>query len=76
MVQEEYKVIVIKPNEGCKLTQATDVAIENRVISDAVYLAVNDVADNWKEITEKEANAIIEEKKKVAEQKKHREQNA
>ena len=46
MVQEEYKVRVIKPNEGCKLTQATDVAIENRVISDAVYLAVNDVADN------------------------------
>ncbi|MBQ9076254.1 MAG: hypothetical protein IJY31_00200 [Muribaculaceae bacterium] len=58
MIQEEIKVRVLKPSEGHMLTQAADVAIEDRVISDKVFLAVNDVPENWKEITDAEADAI------------------
>lgn len=58
MIQEEIKVRVLRPTEGHKLTQATEVAIEKRVISDKVFLGVNDCPENWKEITDAEAEAV------------------
>lgn len=58
MTESEIKVRVLTPSEGHMLTQAADVAIEDRVISDKVFLAVNDRAENWKEITDAEAVAI------------------
>lgn len=56
---------VIKPSEGYKLTQAGEVEIEDRVISGLVYLAANDSADNWKEITDAEAEEIVKQQKEV-----------
>lgn len=49
---------LLTPDEGMMLTQAADVPVEIRIITDRVYLAVNDSADNWREITNEEANAI------------------
>lgn len=65
MIEEEIKVRVIKPSEGYKLTQAGEVEIEDRVISNLVYLAANDSADNWKEITDAEADEIVKQQKEV-----------
>lgn len=67
MIQEEIKVRVIKPSEGYLLTQASDdVEIQNRVISDKVFLAVTDAPENWKEITIEEADAIKAEQERLA----------
>ena len=66
MIQDEFKVRVLIPEYGYKLTQAGEVEIENRIISDKIYLAVNDDAENWIEITNEEADAIVAEQEKIA----------
>lgn len=66
MIQEEIKVRVLIPNEGYMLTQAFEVEITNRVVSDKVYLAVTDEPSNWKEITQEEADAIKAEQERLA----------
>ena len=71
MIQDEFKVKVLIPEYGYKLTQAGEVEIENRrIISDKIYLAVNDDAENWIEITNEEADAIVAEQEKIAKEKK------
>ena len=69
MIQDEFKVKVLIPEYGYKLTQAGEVEIENRIISDKIYLAVNDDAENWIEITNEEADAIVAEQEKIAKEK-------
>lgn len=69
MIQDEFKVKVLIPEYGYKLTQANEVEIENRIISDKIYLAVNDDAENWIEITNEEADAIVAEQEKIAKEK-------
>ncbi|GEM_PF-1317778 len=49
----------LTPAAGCFLTQAGDVPAQERVVSEKVYLAVNDAPENWREITAAEAEAII-----------------
>jgi hypothetical protein len=66
MIQEEIKVRVLIPSEGYMLTQAFEVEISNRVVSDKVYLAVTDEPSNWKEITQEEAEAIKAEQERLA----------
>lgn len=66
MIQEEIKVRVLIPSEGYLLTQAFEVEIANRVVSDKVYLAVTDEPINWKEITQEEADAIKAEQERLA----------
>jgi hypothetical protein len=68
MIQEEIKVRVLIPSKGYMLTQAQDVEIQNRVISDKVFLAVTDEPSNWKEITIEEADAIKAEQERLAEE--------
>lgn len=66
MIQEEIKVRVLIPSEGYLLTQAFEVEIQNRVVSDKVYLAVTDEPSNWREITQEEADAIKAEQERLA----------
>lgn len=66
MIQEEIKVRVLIPSEGYMLTQAFEVEISNRVVSDKVYLAVTDEPSNWKDITIEEADAIKAEQERLA----------
>lgn len=68
MIQEEIKVKVLIPSKGYMLTQAFEVEIANRVVSEKVYLAVTDSPSNWKEITIAEADAIKAEQERLAEE--------
>ena len=58
MEQTTYTTRVLTPSNGYKLTQANDVEITNRIISDKVFLAATDAPENWKEITDAEAEEI------------------
>lgn len=58
MKQTEYSVQIIEAEEGKTLTQVAEVALQDRVFSKKLYLAVNDSADNWKEITDEEAATL------------------
>lgn len=58
MIQSNYTVVVLEPSEGHTLTQSQDVEIQNRILSKKVFLAVNDSPNNWKEITDAEADEI------------------
>lgn len=57
---------VLSASEGHKLTQASEeVSMSQRIISDRIFLAVTDKAENYKEITDEEANSILEEQEKL-----------
>lgn len=60
--------MVIVASDGMMLTQADDVAVENRIVTSRAYLAVNDDAARWREITEAEADAIRAEQQRIMEQ--------
>lgn len=49
---------ILTPDDGMMLTQAAEVPIESRIVTNRVCLAVNDSPDNWREITAEEAEAI------------------
>ena len=49
---------LLAPDQGMMLTQAAEVGIESRIVTKCVCLAVNDSPDNWREITEEEADTI------------------
>ena len=66
MIQEEIKVRVLIPSVGYMLTQAFEVEIQNRVVSEKVYLAVTDEPSNWKDITKDEAEKIKAEQERLA----------
>lgn len=50
-----YTHIQLTAAEGCKLTQAADVAPADRVIATTLFLAAGDSPDNWREISDDEA---------------------
>lgn len=58
-------VRVIVPDSGNVLTQASDVDIKERVFSEKIWLACNDSPDNWKEISEAEANELRKQKEEA-----------
>lgn len=58
MTQTSFTTRVITPENGFVLTQAGDVDIKDRIFSDKVFLGINDAPENWKEITEAEAEAL------------------
>lgn len=74
MKQSNYTVQIIEPSEGYTLTQNKDVEVKDRILSKKIFLAVNDTPDNWKEITDAEAEAIKAEQERLAEEerKKHK----
>lgn len=66
MKNSSYTVQIIEPNDGYTLTQSADVEVKERIFSKKVYLAVNDSASNWKEITDAEADALREQQEILA----------
>lgn len=52
---------ILEATEGNVLTQSGDVLVQGRILTYKVYLAVNDSPDNWKEISEEEAERYKEE---------------
>ena len=73
MKKSNYTVQIIEPSEGYTLTQFADVEVKDRILSKKIFLAVNDSPDNYKEITDKEADEIRVEQDRLAEEerKKH-----
>lgn len=68
MKKSNYTVQIIEPNEGYTLTQAANIEAKDRILSKKIFLAVNDSPDNWKEITNTEAEAIKAEQERLAEE--------
>lgn len=66
MKNSSYTVQIIEPNDGYTLTQSADVEVKERIFSKKIYLAVNDSASNWKEITDAEADALREQQEILA----------
>ena len=58
---KQVDVRILRPNEGCLLTQSANVNVKERIFSDEIWLASTDSADNWKDITIEEANQIKKE---------------
>ena len=68
MKKSNYTVQIIEPSEGYTLTQSKDVEVRERILSKKIFLAVNDSPDNYKEITDAEAEAIKAEQDRLAEE--------
>ena len=62
---KQVDVRVLRPNEGCLLTQSADVDIKERIFSEEIWLASTDSADNWKDITIEEADKIKKEQEEA-----------
>ena len=58
---KQVDVRVLRPNEGCLLTQSADVDVKERIFSEEIWLASTDSADNWKDIPIEEADKIKKE---------------
>lgn len=67
MKQSSFTTQILTPDKGMILTQSADIDIKNRIFSDKLYLGVNDSPDNWKEITEQEADRLKEEQRAAIE---------
>ena len=59
--QTPVTVRTLEPEPGFFLTQAdSSIPISQKIVSKKIYLAVSDSPDNWREISQEEADAIIE----------------
>lgn len=58
MKQSDYTTRVLQAEPGHMLTEAADVDIAIRTLTRRVYLASGDLVENWKEITDAEAESI------------------
>ena len=62
---------VIRPSEGYYLTQVDEeVSITDRMVATVIAIGKNDSPDNYKEITQEEADAIRAEQAAAREQEK------
>ena len=75
MITSNYTVIILQPSEGYTLTQSADVEVADRILSKKIFLAVNDSPDNYKEITDQEADDIRSEQERLAEEERVKAEN-
>lgn len=65
MKQGTFTVNILEPENGGYITQKNTVNIQDTILSKKVFLAVNDSVDNYKEITEEEAEVIKQAQKEL-----------
>lgn len=65
MKQGTFTVNILEPENGGYLTNKEAKDINDTILSKKIFLAVNDSAENYKEITEEEAETIKEAKRKI-----------
>lgn len=65
MKQGTFTVNILEPENGGYITQKEPVSIQDTILSKKVFLAVNDSVDNYKEITEEEAEVIKQAQKEL-----------
>lgn len=68
MKQSNYTVKILEPSDGYKLTQKNDVELNERIFSKKIFLAINDSADNYKEILDSEADELMKQIEELAKQ--------
>ena len=73
METTQYTTTVLTAAEGHKLTQAGEVDILARTITPKAFLAATDSPDNWREITDAEADALRAEIEAAAEREQSQE---
>lgn len=67
---------VIRPSEGHYLTQVDEeISITDRMVATVIAIGKNDSPDNYKEITQEEADAIRQEQAAAREQEKSNDNN-
>ena len=71
---KQVDVRILRPNEGCLLTQSADVDVKERIFSEEIWLASTDSADNWKDITIEKADQIKKEQEAAMAEKQASEQ--
>lgn len=71
---KQVNVRILRPNEGCLLTQSADVDVKERIFSEEIWLASTDSADNWKDVTIEEADKIKREQEVAMTEKQASEQ--
>ena len=71
---KQVVVRILRPNEGCLLTQSADVDVKERIFSEEIWLASTDSAENWKDITIEEADKIKKEQEAARAEKQASEQ--
>lgn len=65
---KQVDVRILKPNNGCLLTQSADVELHNRIFSEELWLAATDSPDNWKDIPIAEAESIKKQQEELQSQ--------
>ena len=55
---KQVGVRILKPNNGCLLTQSADEELQERIFSEEIWLASTDSPDNWKDIPIAEAESL------------------
>lgn len=68
MKQSNYTVKIIEPSDGYTLTQKDGVELNERIFSKKIFLAINDSADNYKEILDSEADELMKQMEELAKQ--------
>lgn len=63
---KQVNVSILKPNEGCVLTQSAEVELQNRVFSEEIWLAATDAPENWKDISIEEAEQLKRQQEELA----------
>ena len=63
---KQVNVSILKPNEGCVLTQSADVDLQTRVFSEEIWLAATDSPENWKDIRLEEAEQLKQQQEQLA----------
>ncbi len=63
---KQVNVSILKPNEGCVLTQSAEVELQNRVFSEEIWLAATDAPENWKDIRIEEAEQLKQQQAELA----------
>ena len=63
---KQVNVSILKPNNGCLLTQSAEVELQNRVFSEEIWLAATDSPENWKDIRLEEAEQLKKQQEELA----------
>lgn len=72
---KKVNVSILKPNEGCVLTQSAEVELQNRVFSEEIWLAATDAPENWKDITIEEAEQLKQQQEELIDKEQIPEEN-
>lgn len=66
MKSNSFTTIILEADENCYLTQADEnVEIKNRIVAKRIALGKLDSADNYKEISKEDGDAIKEAQEKL-----------